>query len=706
MPIANLEEQLEDIRVLAPPVRGLNLDLEPTQINMASPYMKNFRVKLSKVVKRLGYDGLGLNYDLPGTGMDIFVYTDERGNRHLIALTTTDAALFIPDTGGTYEDLWLLLTPSITCHDCESGWTSDNDTVAFDTTDYIRTSKSLKVTLVAARSDGDQLAHIDVAVGDITAHNSIGFWIKSSIDLAASALEVVVSEDDDVAGEVSGAEGTDYVIGLSSALTADVWTYCRTTVALTNMNDIVSVSLYANADIADATIIHLDDVRAYTPFAGDDEDDWSHCKVTDEGEALFDTYNSALVITNGAEKKFFWQGDSTSDFFASFDIEDSGDGDFTNFDWCKYVFELGNHFCIANMSVNSKQYIRRIAWADIGDCMNFVTSGTYGDRILTDSSGEIKAVARLKKEYIVYSEGSITTFYYVSGDKIMSAETYLPNLGLFSPRALWIGPLYHIFLGTDRRVYVYFGKRDVVPVGEPIEKTMFDAIDSSEYKHIILGYNTEDRVVQVFFPASGDEFASKYYGLNISHNPMTWEYGEFYDSVRGMCSWRSVGGAGSWRCNGPYLGSKTCSEMTIRCNASIARANTIQDVFISNDGKVYSVTASDGSDNGENIPAELHTEDITVVPLSEVLTSRTTEFSFNASSGGSLTSTIDLYYSTDENGTKTLVESGIALTPTWQEIRKTFDITDRKIRMIYICNHKTAVEIRAQSIKLKPESQR
>jgi hypothetical protein len=706
MPQENLIEQLEDIKILAPPIRGLNLDLEPTQIEMASPYMKNFKVKKSKVVKRLGYVGLGLNNTLPGTGMDIFNYTDERGNRYLIALTTTDAAVIVPDTSGTYQETWLLLTPSMTCEDCEAGWTSDDEAITHDDTDYVRTSKSVKVTLAAQRADGVQLAHKDVAVGDITAYNSIGFWIKSSIALAANALEVVVSEDNDAAGEISGVEGTDYVIGLSSALTADTWTYCRTTVSLANMNNIVSVSLYANATIADATVIHLDDVRAFTPFTGDDEDDWDHEVVTDENYASFDVYNSALVITNGAEKKFFWQGDSTSDFFAAYDIEDTGDGDFTNFDWCKCVFELGNHVCIANLSVNSKQFVRRVAWADIGDSMNWVTSGTYGDRILTDSDGEIKAVRRLKKEYVIYSEGSISTFYYVSGDKIMSAETYIHDLGLFSPRAIWAGPKFHIILGTDKRVYFYYGMRDLVPVGEAIEETLFDSIDSSEYKHIVLVYNTEDRVVQIFFPGNDDEFATKYYGLNIQRNPMTWEYGEFYDSVRGMCSWRSTGGVASWRCDGPYLGSKTCSEMTIRCNASIARENTALDVFISDDGSIYSVTSSDGSDDGESIPAELHTEDVTIVPLSETLQGRTTEFSFNASSGRSLSSTIDLYYSTDEGASKTLIEASIALTPTWQEIRKTFDVVERKIRMIYICDHKTDVQIRAQSMKIKPTSQR
>ena len=65
------------------------------------------------------------------------------------------------------------------------------------------------------------MGYKDISSVDISAHSHIGFWIRSSTNLSANALEVVVSESNHASGEKTGT----YVECLSTALTADAWTF-------------------------------------------------------------------------------------------------------------------------------------------------------------------------------------------------------------------------------------------------------------------------------------------------------------------------------------------------------------------------------------------------------------------------------------------------------------------------------------------------
>lgn len=83
------------------PIYGLDKKSEPTILvdKAKSPYMKNMIVELSTVRKRRGYSQLGGNLPLSGIGMRLINYTDARGFKHLIALTTTKAYSYNTSTG-------------------------------------------------------------------------------------------------------------------------------------------------------------------------------------------------------------------------------------------------------------------------------------------------------------------------------------------------------------------------------------------------------------------------------------------------------------------------------------------------------------------------------------------------------------------------------------------------------------------------------
>jgi hypothetical protein len=69
--------------------------------------MKNMVVENTKVRKFLGYEFIGEDsLPLTGNGMEIINYTDARGTKHMIGLTTSDAYLY-----NASNDEWDKITP-------------------------------------------------------------------------------------------------------------------------------------------------------------------------------------------------------------------------------------------------------------------------------------------------------------------------------------------------------------------------------------------------------------------------------------------------------------------------------------------------------------------------------------------------------------------------------------------------------------------
>lgn len=90
-------------------LQGIDRDSERIFLSKSlSPFMKNMVVENTKVRKFLGYEYIGeASLPLTGNGMEIINYTDARGLKHMIALTTTDAYLY-----NSGNDEWDKITPN------------------------------------------------------------------------------------------------------------------------------------------------------------------------------------------------------------------------------------------------------------------------------------------------------------------------------------------------------------------------------------------------------------------------------------------------------------------------------------------------------------------------------------------------------------------------------------------------------------------
>ena len=544
-----------------------------------------------------------------------------------------------------------------------------------DTSTKIRGASSLKIGVIDAASDGDQLAYKDISSTDITAHTHIGFWIKSSIDLAASALEIVISESNHAAGEKTGT----FVEVLATALTADTWKFVSLAKTLTDYNAVISCSIYANATIAAGTVIHLDDIRGYSEFSGDVNKRVNSTISHDLNEFSNNGF-SALILSNGVDDLFYLEGQS-GDYFQTLV---HGYGSFAN---TVEIEDFWNHLMFINFSTGSAN-VRSVAWADVGNVDDFST-GTSGLSYLTDSRGVLMRALKLGSDLVLFSARSITTCRYHGGTIIFLFPTLIYRTGLYSHSSLIGLTTGDLFLGTDQRIYAYQGGVQLQPIGKSIESSLFSELDSSKKNHIVSGYDEQNDQAIFAFPRSSDTYAQASYALNRKQPENPWQYFEYADSIRAFSMQENTF---AWYFDDAQFVGIYADEVSFYADSAFTSTGYPTMITLSDDGYVYRHDEALGKDDAANIECEYQTQDITVDKEEHL--ARWEWLTFIAIS--TLASgTVSVFYSADEGVTWTeFNESPFTLTTAWQVFRKPFDKVSRKIRFRFYQNSASDLQLR------------
>ena len=669
--MADLPKELVSVPI--PIARGgINKDIEPTSLDgFFTPYMLNMVIEPRRVRKRLGYNQVGTNLPLKGTGMKIEEYVDARGTIHTLAFTTTHAYEYQAD-----NNLWLQITPSVDLENCDSGWTAGADvTGVHDTTDKIRGTGSYKMTLDAELSDGDQIGYKDISSVDISAMTHIGFWIKSSVAIPANDIEVVISESNHAAGEKTG---TYVEVTNDVAIVANTWTFFSIAKTLTSFDAVISCSIYANDTIASGAIIRLDDIRGYDEMAGDADKPYSLSLATDINE-FTNNGGLALILSNQVDDLFYYEGHANNVLATLV----HGYADFAN---CVTIAEFWNHFMLINFN-NGNQNVRSIAHADIGDIDDF-SAGTSGLAYLTDSVGKIVSAKKLKGDLIIYSTRSITTCQY-HGSPVFLYPTLIYRTGLFTQEAVIALTNFHQIIGTDQRIYQYEGGSQLVSIGRSIEKSFFSELDSSKRSALRTGYNETKDWSLFCFPRAQDTYAKAAYIQNRAQPELPWMYFEFADSIRSIAMHENKV---DLYCDSSQVSGIYCDESALYCDASSGESDYPVMISLSDDGYVYQHDEAFGKDDDANITCEYQTQDVTVDK--EEHYARWEWFTFVAKSsiaGG----TVNVYCSDDEGDTWTeLDNSPFSLTSAWTVYRKPIDKVSRKIRFRFRQSSSSDLQIR------------
>jgi hypothetical protein len=103
--------------------------------------------------------------------------------------------------------------------------------------------------------------------GDLSAVTTghVGFWVFSTVAIAAGGLSLTITED------ASGAETTSYVTAALPAITARTWQYVKLSgLDLTSVDAFKSLGIKANSDIHDGTdlYVYIDGIHLYAGSYG------------------------------------------------------------------------------------------------------------------------------------------------------------------------------------------------------------------------------------------------------------------------------------------------------------------------------------------------------------------------------------------------------------------------------------------------------
>ena len=404
-------------------------------------------------------------------------------------------------------------------------------------------------------------------------------------------------------------------------------------------------------------------------FSGSTSNKWSVCTVTD-----FDAFRSnggmAVVITNGVDGFFAFEG-QTGDRFVKLD-KTGGPLDGVPFSGVKSIQEFWNHFFVMNCVVSGTRNSRVLYYSDTGDISEW-SLGVSGHYVLTDTVGQILRAVPLGTAMVVYSEGSITMCRYFGGITVFSFPTLIYETGLFAEGAVWSSTNVHFLLGTDRRVYAYFGETDLKPVGEGIEKRLFNDIDISK-KHLINNGLDQGRHKALFaIPLPGDDYCQDIYAFNFKPDELSWERYRLNHSVQGFGLFENYL---AWYCDSADFADVYCDETSQYCDAGYGQIGYSKTCFITADGYVYQFDEFLNNDDGEPIYFMLHTPDMTADREERFL--RFQWFSFTAA-GVTSESYVHIRYSTDSGDTWTKC-GNVLLSREWKTYRVPIDVVGRRIR--------------------------
>ena len=428
-------------------------------------------------------------------------------------------------------------------------------------------------------------------------------------------------------------------------------------------------------------------------FSGGADNRFSNCLATDDSE-FPNNGGTALLISNGVDDVHFYEGDADDKFAVLAHL-------FPSFGNTKEIEEFWNHLFFINYNDGNNQ-VRALAFADAGNVDTWLL-GTSGSNVLTDTRGDLLRAKKLGPFMILYSEKSITVCKYYGGNTIFSFPTLVYETGLLAAKAVWDFVNVHYFLGTDQKVYGYYGGTDLIPVGKRIEDSLFADIDVSKKAKIVTGLDIGRHKVIFFTPRSGDTYPNVGYALSYNRKGLPWEYYEFADTVRDFGTFENFF---AWYCDDTRWGvNDYCDEQSFYCDESYGQTDYPMAVFITDDGYVMKLDEAAGLDDDANIVFELWSPEFVVDD--EETFGRWLWVSFTATSGVA-SSTITVSYSIDSGTTWTaLSDSPVSLTTDWATYRLPLTVLSRRIMFKIYQNSAKDVQLRGNfRCKVIPQSAR
>lgn len=441
------------------------------------------------------------------------------------------------------------------CDDASVAWVDGSGgdvTPSRDTSDKQDGTASVKLT-VGAGAGVELLAYHNISSVNLSAYDSVGFWLKSTVALNSGDLQFLI---DNTASCASPLE----TINIPS-ISANTWTWVNIPIATpASLTAVVSIGIKQAVDKG-AMVLNIDQIVvgdwvdnlgigdyfkigsgsintgatwyeilsvdsdtqltltavyagssvsqsnyvARLIFQGDNFDVWDWTQFED------DSLGSIIVFTNGVDPLIYWDGTGQVKTIT---------GLATGFTTAKYVDSCFGRLILANTTEGGAQQTQRRRYSMPYNA-NSYDDDHFGD--LVDEPTEIKGMCKFAGVHVIFKEQEAYIGSFVGGDEIISYVRSGQCSGTRSNWSIVVTKDFIAYYGSDKKFHKWNLLQDDI-----ISETLFP--DTKEFDPSIDGFIRGEEIprrnqIRWFCPkASSDMFDYVFVWDKQNNISGVWEY--------------------------------------------------------------------------------------------------------------------------------------------------------------------------------------
>ena len=222
--------------------------------------------------------------------------------------------------------------------------------------------------------------------------------------------------------------------------------------------------------------------------------------LTGTGNWVGSIFNGLPLLTNGVDEPQIWST-GTSKFI-----------DLANAPLCKSIRPYGNYAIALNTTESGTNYPNRVKWSDATTSLpttwSAAATNDAGQNEVGDEGDIIIDGTSLAKSFIIYKEKSTWLMNYIGGNLVFSFQKLFNDTGVLSRNCVVEFDSRH-FVVTEGDLIVHNGvSKESIATGT-VKRTLFDDLDSTNYRNIFTLHNKQKTEIWVCYPTVGSTYCNK-----------------------------------------------------------------------------------------------------------------------------------------------------------------------------------------------------
>ncbi len=155
-----------------------------------------------------------------------------------------------------------------------------------------------------------------------------------------------------------------------------------------------------------------------------------------------------------------------------------------------------------------------VRYPAIGKIQTWTGTGS-GYVNLIDTGGYNVWAAKLGGQYIIYQSRGIWSLDYVGGSTVFSPRPQIPDIGLLAWHLLVSYNNVHYFIGTDYKVYAYYGGTVKEVIGDKVHKYFQEDLDTAYESRCIMAMGPKGKRLWVLIVPNGSLYITRAYVMDM-----------------------------------------------------------------------------------------------------------------------------------------------------------------------------------------------